>query len=53
MKSSCASVPIADERQAMLITGYSVLHDFRFYGRERTLDNYGELVEIFDTAEAG
>lgn len=40
---------IPDERQATLITGYPVARDFRLDGHERTLANFGELVETFST----
>lgn len=40
---------IADERQATLITGYPVARDFRLDGHERTLANFGQLVETFST----
>lgn len=37
----------ADEQRATLITGYPVARDFRLDGRERALQNFGELVETF------
>lgn len=40
---------IADERQATLITGYPVARDLRLDGRERALENFGQLAETFST----
>ncbi|WP_378947933.1 inositol monophosphatase family protein [Mesorhizobium sp. ANAO-SY3R2] len=37
----------ADEQRATLITGYPVARDLRLDGRERALENFGELVETF------
>ena len=40
---------VADERTAVLITGYPVERDFRLDGRDAALGSFGTLVETFST----
>lgn len=43
------SAAIAEEARATLITGYPVIRDFRFDGREVALERFGVLAETFST----
>jgi myo-inositol-1(or 4)-monophosphatase len=40
---------MAEERTAVLLTGYPVARDFRLEGRDTALHNFGVLVETFST----